>query len=434
MLHSIIFIILLNVFITYAALTSSDITDMTTSIKNAFGFTGAGAYGKVCNPCTDGDNIGALVRLVFHDAAGGGGPNGLGGMNGCLDFVGTTDHNGLQSVVATLNTTWTPYKSKISRADFWLLAGNVAIAYGSTSADPNAPLARGLSATPGTLILPFSYGRTDDDTCNDVGFLPAASFNWTQIKNLFSNRMGMTANQAMTILGAHTVGRCEFANSGFEGGWTSAQSSFGNAYYRGMGTIRWRNQNSSNVWLDGVLTPNPILLTIDVELLYSPSAPCVDFNTFTGSSTCAFNSEVRTALLSYTNTNTGNSAFFTAFGPAWKILTEFNYPSSNLTVIDATVTFAAASAPPAQPNKAALIGGIIGGIVGLAIIGGIIYYFTCRNAQNDLATTAKAPAHTELASPKLPPNWAEHKNEQGQSYYYNSATNETQWTVPEIKL
>ena len=124
------------------------------------------SYSTACNPCTVGDNVGALVRLIFHDAAGGGGPNGNGGMNGCIDF-NTSDNKGLEDVVATLDSIYTDFSSKISKADFWLLAANLAIQYASTTnssvTNNHIPL---LDASPGTLYLAFSYGRVDDATCD----------------------------------------------------------------------------------------------------------------------------------------------------------------------------------------------------------------------------------------------------------------------------
>ena len=82
-------------------LTSTQVATMEAALTSYFNLTAS--YGVRCNPCNVGDNIGALVRLVFHDAFGGGGPTGAGGMNGCIDF-NEPDNNGLQEVVGQLNT------------------------------------------------------------------------------------------------------------------------------------------------------------------------------------------------------------------------------------------------------------------------------------------------------------------------------------------
>ena len=230
--------------------------------EQAFSLTPS--YGQPCNakqnPCPLGDNIGALVRLAFHDAAGNG------GANGCIDFVNTNDNNGLQTVVDTLNHLYVnkKYQDIISKADLYVLAANTAIAFASTSpgntvtslsqsstrlldaapvtpsVNPPPPPPRGgggggaapLDPTPGTLHLPFRYGRKDSATCNDAGALPPASFSWTNIQGLFGGRFGMNTKEIVAIMGGHSVGRCEAANSGFEGGWTTTQSSFSNQYYK----------------------------------------------------------------------------------------------------------------------------------------------------------------------------------------------------------
>lgn len=68
-----------------------------------------------------GDNIGALVRLPFHDALGGGRPSGKGGPNGCVDFT-FSGNAGLEEVVLQLqgiyNASWT---TTLSFADFIVL-------------------------------------------------------------------------------------------------------------------------------------------------------------------------------------------------------------------------------------------------------------------------------------------------------------------------
>ena len=235
-------------------LTASDVTAMQATITAKFGM--GNSYRTPCNPCTLGDNYGALVRLIFHDAAGGGGPNGNGGMNGCIDFT-TSDNKGLEAVVATLDTIYTDYSDKISKADFWLLAANLAIQYASTTnssvTNKNIPL---LDASPGTLYLAFSYGRVDDATCDDSGKLPGANFNWTQMKTLFTDRMGMTTAQIVAIMGAHSLGRAETKNSGVNGGWGVLQSTFSNFYYHvlGAGPVAWTNSDPTTiaVWNDTV--------------------------------------------------------------------------------------------------------------------------------------------------------------------------------------
>ena len=129
--------VLLCIFVVIAtqALTESQTAAISVDIAAAFALTNS--YGTACNskitPCPIGDNIGALLRLAFHDATGNGGPNG------CIDFLTTSDNNGLQTPVLTLNTLYDAkgYKSMISKADLYVLAAQVAIKFASTT--PSTP-------------------------------------------------------------------------------------------------------------------------------------------------------------------------------------------------------------------------------------------------------------------------------------------------------
>ena len=40
--------------------------------------------------------------------------------------------------------------------------------------------------------------------------------------------------EVVAIMGAHSLGRAQFINSGIEGGWITSQSSFTNLYYQAM--------------------------------------------------------------------------------------------------------------------------------------------------------------------------------------------------------
>ena len=60
----------------------------------------------------------------------------IGGPNGCIDFINTSDNKGLESVVAQLQPIYTQYAALypgLSRADFWVIAANTVVKYASTT-------------------------------------------------------------------------------------------------------------------------------------------------------------------------------------------------------------------------------------------------------------------------------------------------------------
>jgi hypothetical protein len=315
--------------LSHALLTPTDVAAMERAITNYYGFIPQ--YGAPCNPCTQGDNIGALVRLMFHDAFGGGGLANKGGMNGCIDFA-TADNNGLQEVVGQLNKLYPPFSSKISKADFWLLAANTAIKYATTAA--KGVTLPGITPTPGALSLPFRYGRQDDLQCSDKGLLPKPFFSWQQMTAMFIDRIGLNVNQFTALLGAHGLGRAQKKNSGVEGGWTLSQSTLSNGFYQSLGVVPWTNPNKGFVWMNNGSKPSTMMLRIDIEPLYSPATSCPVFDNFTQGGKCHFNHQSGNPSGSYLYYANNIGAFFANFTQGWQVLSEFNYHSPRLMTVD----------------------------------------------------------------------------------------------------
>jgi len=315
-------------------LTSALVANITNDIVSAFGLIAQ--YGVACDPlstgtaaaCTLGDTIGGMVRLAFHDAVGGGGPNGLGGANGCADFS-IPDSNGLQASVATYAPIAAKYNGSISIADLWVLGANLAIQYASTAASGTHVLPTGMAATPGALILPFRYGRQDQASCVglDAAFLPSPSFNWTQIVQLFGIRCGMLTQEIVAILGAHSLGRCHLQNSGFNGGWTQFQSTFTNYFYNQLLGIGWIQNGSLPVWFNAAnAAQQTLMLGVDVELIITPSSSCPHFNKIpsNGCTTNTMPGDPSAIAAFYQQSITG---FYANFSTAFQKLTELQYNS-----------------------------------------------------------------------------------------------------------
>ena len=126
-----------------------------------------------------------------------------------MDFS-NPDNNGLQDTVALLADLRAPYCQLISRSDFWVLAAKAAV-----------ELAADCDYTVG-----FRYGRTDNAECAVAtqyaagSRLPSAEGDQAEIERVFVTQMGLTFDDAVALLGAHTLGRAQRGNSGYEGPWT----------------------------------------------------------------------------------------------------------------------------------------------------------------------------------------------------------------------
>lgn len=248
---------------------------MRAALAAAFGLE-AGQYGLYCmgdKGCAQGDAVGALVRLAFHDSAGGGGAWGKGGPNGCIDDSEAAN-KGLTEIRAQLDAVRSPaFEGIISRADFFNLAAVVAIEAASTISNATAAAESGLPVNTPPVRLAWRSGRIDDATCTgyDKGRLPSAAGTWADTAARFG-AFGMTPTEVVAILGAHALGRCQAVNSGFEGGWTQHQSSFSNEYFRLYVSKPWNQAAAgSDIWLGAGNAPGGpgaeiIMLRADIQL------------------------------------------------------------------------------------------------------------------------------------------------------------------------
>ena len=127
-----------------------------------------------------------MLRLTFHDAFGEGTRP-----DGCLD-PNEADHNGLSAVRRAIDPICARHAAHLSRADCWVLAGNVAI------------------QAAGGAAVPFRYGRTDSAACNDAGMLPSAKpagNPWHHIIAVFHRRARFSIREIVALMGAHSLGR-----------------------------------------------------------------------------------------------------------------------------------------------------------------------------------------------------------------------------------
>lgn len=258
-----------------------------------------------------------------------------GGSNGCIDFQ-NSDHNGLQDIIAQLDSSRAPFASIISRADYWVLAATLAIRFASTPSANGVP--PNLPRPPAPLDLPFKFGRVTDASCAglDAGRLPGAGFSWAQSQEMFGAK-GLTVSEIVALFGAHALGRAEFRNSGFEGGWTRTQSSFAPTYFTAQLGIPWRNANitsNSHLWLNSPANlPSIILLKSDAELSISPTEPgCPVFGPPPPGApppppgSCPLNPATNNIKNGF---GTNIQSWYTAFASGWAKMVEFGYTGSS---------------------------------------------------------------------------------------------------------
>lgn len=171
------------------------------------------------------------MRLGFHDC--------VGGCDGCVDLL-FADNNGLEKPILALDSVVKTHEDKgigISRADIWALAALV----GADEAQPGR-------------VADFSLKTLGRQNCEDVNTrcfdadgqrtpcsqvrgphreLPHADITTRDLFHFFSTEFGFGDKETVALLGAHTLGVLDRANSGFDGphGWVVDEDRLDNDYY-----------------------------------------------------------------------------------------------------------------------------------------------------------------------------------------------------------
>ncbi|CAH1786793.1 unnamed protein product [Owenia fusiformis] len=176
--------------------------------------------------------IPGFVRVAFHDC--------VGGCDGCLNH---SDENnaGLSVYVGPLETIYLKYKTLLSRADFWQLAGITAIERSVEKCkDCIKP------------DLPFETGRKDcKDSPNYTGDprsfpMNAGHGDINNALTFMEEAFGLPRNEpelATALIGAHTLGEAHREHSGWEGIWTETPDQLSNRYYKSLVKQKWSQIN-----------------------------------------------------------------------------------------------------------------------------------------------------------------------------------------------
>ena len=139
----------------------------------------------------------------------------------------------------------------VSQADIFTLAGALSIEFA------------------GGPHVPHAFGRTDDSDgsrCPAHGRLPDASQGATHLRDVF-HRMGMSDRDIVALSGAHTLGRCHFVRSGYDGKWTRSPLRFDNEYFRNLIHYTWKPREwDGQLQYTDVETGELMMLPTDVAL------------------------------------------------------------------------------------------------------------------------------------------------------------------------
>jgi len=208
-----------------------------------------------------GDNIPAAVRLAFHDCVG---PDGC---DGCINPKEPAD-NGLQPIIKLLVDARNENFPSISNADFWQIAGIVALKNANER-----------------MNLDFVGGRPDCPTSPETSVFaqfPNPNMTRSQMMTWFRDNesgFGMGERDVTALMGAHSLGRARKENGGYKFSWTPTKEHiFDNEYYQLMYNFApmYLNQNQNDIGPDKkyqwvVKLPRGqtfMFLNTDMELLY----------------------------------------------------------------------------------------------------------------------------------------------------------------------
>lgn len=258
---------------------------------------------KAASPAQRGHTLGGIVRLAFHDAATFNGVSG--GADGCLDLTALANR-GLQEIVDSLAPAVKAVADRLSRADVWALAANVAI-----------------QAAGGPKLV-FEAGRVDSSSCTGTGSLmPDAEKALAEVRSVFVQRLNFTERETAALNGAHVLGRALAATSGYNGQWVPRNDQFTNQYFVDLLNINWIKQarpsfeNLARTQWNGPPPLVTLMLNTDVSLAFDTSSGC----TRTGRDGPGACPRASNSFSSAVTEFAGNGAAFqSAFGPAFRKL------------------------------------------------------------------------------------------------------------------
>ena len=168
--------------------------------------------------------IGRGLRLSFHDCVSF-------ACDGCVN-LSQAANVGLDEVIEELeNEIIVNYQDEMSRADFWALAGIVALEVGATNGGTNLP------------EIVFKSGRVDCAVSQDDDQefeYPNGAMDHDSMFAYMESHFGYNANQTTALMGAHALGNMHFKFSSYAGTFTTgAHKELNNQYFSDMFEMTW---------------------------------------------------------------------------------------------------------------------------------------------------------------------------------------------------
>lgn len=195
-----------------------------------------------------------VVRLAWHASGTFDKKDNTGGSDGAtmrFEPESTDDANAGLSIVRDMLTPVKARHPEMSLADLWTFAGTKAVEF------------------LGGPKVPFACGRTDasdNKTCPMNGRLPDAAQGAAHLRDVFG-RMGFNDQEIVALSGAHTLGRCHMARSGYDGPWTRNPLKFDNGFFKNLMFLEWQPRKwDGPEQFEDVLTGELMMLPTDMAL------------------------------------------------------------------------------------------------------------------------------------------------------------------------
>ncbi|KAF6026862.1 hypothetical protein EB796_014846 [Bugula neritina] len=199
-----------------------------------------------------------LVQISFHDC--------VGGCDGCVDTEGNPGNRGLKSTVDFARKFKNDYAPQLSLADIFALLGTESLKQAARFAN-------------GTVDIPYSIGRRD---CNSAQGFPNRHLPHGTILNtipLLQDEFGLTAREAVALMGCHSLGGAHTSRSGFAGTWDGHPGRLDNGFFLNMASGDWVAKPFRNRFVNSTAWTRPdsnfLMLHADMSMLknYDVSGP-----------------------------------------------------------------------------------------------------------------------------------------------------------------